>query len=371
MLEEDKLVKERNYGVDLLRIISMYMIMTLHVMSNGGSLLEHQVNTYHTQVILLLTFFNNVAVNLFALISGYVGIKAKRKAKRIIELWLQVLFFSWGIMLFFLLFLPQYLNHFQELASIFPTLSKQYWYFNAYLLLFILMPIINNGIKKLNKSQFSKLCLLLFIITSCIGGIFYQDSFALNNGFSGIWLIIMYIFGAYLKQYGLKIKPNLSLLMYLMASILGAVIVNLTVIGSNGYSSGKVLYDNWFKWFNYNNPIMVINAILLFWVFVNINIKGRYTIGFIEHISTLAFGTYLLQTNYIVYAWFKGRYAYFYDKNILFMLFLILLTALGWFILGSIVEAIRQYAFRKLKIVSFVTKLLKKPMVHLKMFDKN
>jgi surface polysaccharide O-acyltransferase-like enzyme len=50
----------------------MFMVMTLHTMSNGGGLLYHQVNTWHTQTIMLMTFLNNIAVDLFALISGYV-----------------------------------------------------------------------------------------------------------------------------------------------------------------------------------------------------------------------------------------------------------------------------------------------------------
>lgn len=43
-------MKKRIIGIDLLRILSMYMIMTLHTMSNGGGLLYHQVNTIHSYV---------------------------------------------------------------------------------------------------------------------------------------------------------------------------------------------------------------------------------------------------------------------------------------------------------------------------------
>jgi surface polysaccharide O-acyltransferase-like enzyme len=85
-------MKKRIIGIDLLRIVSMFMIMTLHTMSNGGGLLYHQVNTCHTQVILMMTFLNNIAVDLFALISGYVGLHSHHRVSRIVELWLQVVF---------------------------------------------------------------------------------------------------------------------------------------------------------------------------------------------------------------------------------------------------------------------------------------
>lgn len=49
-----------------------------------GGLLYHQVNTVHTQTIMFLTFLNNVAVDLFAIISGYVGLTSHHRISRIV-----------------------------------------------------------------------------------------------------------------------------------------------------------------------------------------------------------------------------------------------------------------------------------------------
>lgn len=304
--------EKRIIGIDLLRIISMYMIMTLHTMSNGGGLMYHRVNTLHTQTIILLTFLNNVAVDLFALISGYVGLKSHHRTSRIIELWLQVIFYSWLILFVFLVFSPSYINRYQIFASIFPTASMQYWYFNSYLLVFIFMPLLNFGIDKLTHKQFLRLCISLFITTSILGlSIFPDKVFNLDGGFSGLWLIIMYLYGAYLNKYGTvlkKLPAFWDILLYVFVSIIGAITLNCMVVGQRGYSNGSILYRDWAKWFNYNTPFAVIGAIFIFLAFLRIHISNDKVRKFIIRLGALSFGTYLLQTNYIVYAWFKGHY---------------------------------------------------------------
>ena len=42
-------MQERNYGIDFLRIISMFMIVILHILGNGGILASVQIGSsnYH------------------------------------------------------------------------------------------------------------------------------------------------------------------------------------------------------------------------------------------------------------------------------------------------------------------------------------
>ena len=72
-------VKERNLGIDLLRIISMLMIVVLHVLKKGGILENAEVNSAHYYVAWVLEALCIGAVNCYALISGYVGVNSKIK----------------------------------------------------------------------------------------------------------------------------------------------------------------------------------------------------------------------------------------------------------------------------------------------------
>ena len=67
--------RERNYGLDLFRFISMLMIVGLHVIGNGGILDNAQPLTIRGEAVWLLEIACYCSVNCFALASGYVGVK--------------------------------------------------------------------------------------------------------------------------------------------------------------------------------------------------------------------------------------------------------------------------------------------------------
>ena len=77
-------MKERNYGVDLLRIVSMAMIAMLHVLGHGGVLNASVNNVMVYSLAWLLEVGAYCAVNCYALISGYVGYGGKFKYSNII-----------------------------------------------------------------------------------------------------------------------------------------------------------------------------------------------------------------------------------------------------------------------------------------------
>ena len=93
-LENVSVKKERNYGIDLLRLISMFMIVGLHVLGQGGILKSVQDLTFKGEIFWGLEILFYGAVNVYAIISGYVGYKTKHKATNLINLCLQMLFFA-------------------------------------------------------------------------------------------------------------------------------------------------------------------------------------------------------------------------------------------------------------------------------------
>lgn len=63
--------EKRDHGLDLLRIISMLMVVTLHFYNHGGvlnTLTQGTANWYFGRLIYALS---NVSVNCFVLLSGY------------------------------------------------------------------------------------------------------------------------------------------------------------------------------------------------------------------------------------------------------------------------------------------------------------
>ena len=86
--------EKRNYGVDALRILAMYMIVILHVLGQGGILDAVRRGTGQYSVAWFMEIASYCAVNCYALISGYVGVKTKFRMSNILYLWLQVVFYG-------------------------------------------------------------------------------------------------------------------------------------------------------------------------------------------------------------------------------------------------------------------------------------
>lgn len=95
---------QRNYGIDLLKIISMLMVVTLHVLGKGNLLYNKELEIFSTKynILWILEIASFCAVNLYALSSGYVGLKAKHKYTNIFILYLEVVFlFTFNFIYFF------------------------------------------------------------------------------------------------------------------------------------------------------------------------------------------------------------------------------------------------------------------------------
>ena len=92
-------------------------------------------------------------------------------------------------------------------GSIFPVLSKQYWYFTAYTGAFMFFPILNLALEKMERKQIEKILLAMMFMFSLFSTIFQtiykSDIFILNDGYSVWWLVVLYLLGGYIGKYGI------------------------------------------------------------------------------------------------------------------------------------------------------------------------
>jgi hypothetical protein len=68
-----------------------------------------------------------VAVNCYALISGYVGVDSKYKVSNLAMLWCRVLFYSVSLTLICKLIFPEFTQESKILFSFFPILTERYF----------------------------------------------------------------------------------------------------------------------------------------------------------------------------------------------------------------------------------------------------
>lgn len=90
-------VNQRNYGIDFLRLVSAFYIIILHTIYQGGiyyCVIPGSAQEKICQVLLSVFY---CAVNMFGIISGYVGYfdsEKDYKFKNYILLWIQVVFYG-------------------------------------------------------------------------------------------------------------------------------------------------------------------------------------------------------------------------------------------------------------------------------------
>lgn len=340
----------RNYGIDLLRIISMLMVVILHILGQGGILANCQFLTGSYIVAWFLEIGAYCAVNCYALISGYVGYTAKHRYSNIISLYLQVIFYTIGISLIFLIIMPEAVQFSDIVKILFPfAFTNVYWYFTAYFCLFFFIPALNLVVDKLEKKQLKTIILSITMLFSIIPTIFRRDMFITGDGCSPLWLAMLYVIGAYIRKYEVLKKHKCSkyIWMYFLCIIstwgikIGVEYVTLKMLGEA--KGGNLLIS-------YLSPTILFAALSLLMFFSQIKVSEKLK-GVIVFLSPLAFSVYLIHTAPLI--WDNvlcGLFSSYATVNPLILVSLVLATAITIYLVCSLIDIIRVKLFEFLNI---------------------
>ena len=137
--------KERNSNHELLRLIAMLMIVTIH-----ANPFIHMF--IHSDLKYVISPLNNgicnIGVTLFVLISGYYGIKTD--LKKIVSLECKMITFSLVEFALIMMFLRDSMTKAdiaeQLIKSLFPFVTRKYWFYSSYVCLLIFGTLIQNMI---------------------------------------------------------------------------------------------------------------------------------------------------------------------------------------------------------------------------------
>ncbi len=337
--------RERNYGIDLLRILAMYLVVVLHVLGGGRVLNGTDPNPATHEAAWLLESFAMVAVNCFALISGYVGLRAKHGITGLALLYLQVWTYSAGIMLALRFLRPEWVDTEAVLHALLPVGYGEYWYFTAYIGLFFFMPLLNAAAEHLSRTQFfvsaSGMILLYAVYRSAI----MKDIFIAKNGYSTIWLIILYYIGAGMAKHIRLTKKAVpvGLAVYAAASVLGWM---------------AATDPDRFARLRYDSTPTVIASLALFCACAALPLRAKPLQNLIAFLSPLTFAVYLIHTHPLVYNYIlTKRFEHWSLYSPKHMIFNVILTAAGIFLVCCAAEFVRAWIVKLLHVKQGLKKL--------------
>ncbi len=197
-------MKEKNDGIEWLRILSMMMIVTLHVLGQGGILsAAARTSAGHYRIGWLYETAAFGAVDCFALISGYVGVNSSFRPSRLLKLWLQTVFYTLGLTALCACLRPDWLTKGIWLKAALPFTMGAYWYVTAYAGLLLLAPLLNRAVRAASAPErrffLAGAFLLMCVLPTVTGG----KPYGLGGGYSMIWLTVLYLAGAFFRTEGL------------------------------------------------------------------------------------------------------------------------------------------------------------------------
>lgn len=349
--------EERNIGVELFRVISMIMVVLLHVLGNGGVYSNAPFLSDNYKVAWFLETMAYCSVNCYALISGFANVKSGFKFRRIIYLWLEVVTLNVALTAVMHFCVPTAtVTEDYWLRAFFPLTRRAFWYFCAYFFMFPLLPIINKGLLSLKKYQHIIICFMLMAPT-IFRIIMKKDNYVLGSGYSALWLICLYVIGAYFRIYGAPkwAKWFVTLPVFFIATYVAwnRRISIETMYAEKLITKDSELYTNRGLLISYISPCMVIMAICLLLFFMQIKIKHKTPKIIISNLGKATFGVFILHVGAAFWYWtdfWKQFKVFGKSPTVWDMLWKVAVATLFIYLCASLISLARIYLFKLLRI---------------------
>ena len=284
--------QSRNAAMDILRCLALLGVVSLHFFKHSGYYYKIVVGA-RMYLLTILRSASMVSVPLFLMLSGYL-LKNRQPTRQ----YYCKLVRTVGI--YVLASICCYLYRYvtgakavsggigELVAMILSFRAAPYaWYVEMYIGLFLLIPFLNVLYNNLESRKTKQLLLLILVIMTALPGITNSVSEILPDWWLMLYPVMYYFFGAYLREYPLKMQ-NLTSLACTAAVVLTVGIVNILLSLNTSFVLGP--------WQEEGALLNVVQAVLVF----NYLSQRRYSglpagaAKLFARLSDLSLGAYLV-----------------------------------------------------------------------------
>ena len=294
--------KERNSSLELLRIISMLLIMSAHFVVHG----KYPVPTVETfsinhVVLQVIGSYAYVGVAAFMLITGYFMISSEKKSvRKAIKLVVDIIFYS------VLLFLVCYVSKLLPLSrtDIFGSIMPwgYFWFVLNYIVIMLVAPYLNKLLTLLTKKQYLFVIIVgvvsLRILPQVLLGHFSVTSGTLD------YFLLFYAIGGYIRLHIPRSEHNGRNLIVGVAMFLLVVVIALAVDGIALLTENNELLKDYIHFKGLDAIPVDICAIALFLYFRNMSFVSKT----VNNIAKYTLDVYLVHENRLMMKVFWGGY---------------------------------------------------------------
>ncbi len=346
---------QRNYGIDLLRLVAAFYVIILHTINQGGIYEATADYSYQNLLSRMMLIVSYCAVNIFGLISGYVGYREPLKKTSYagyLPLWLTVVFYGVMFAAFYGFTLPDAVTGSDFLEACFPVTCNLYWYFSSYTLVYLFAPFLNKLIYHASEGELKKLFLLIAGMVATIE--FVNNSFDMDHGYSAHWLMLLYLLGGILKKTGIGNKLSVP------AALCGILALDIVffLVGLKWPELpvfAVTLNFNFLR--TYITPFYLGAAILHVIAFSKFRFPGWINKA-IAFAAPAAFSVYIVNTNPLFWVHFmEDRFVSWASSSPVGLMGKTLLFSLGFVLAVVLLDYLRQQLFRLLGVNTWAKKL--------------
>ncbi len=348
--------KKREVNLELLRIIAMLMVISLHYLGKGNTMAAgitavspFKPNFINEVLAWTLEALSYGAVNLYVMISGYFLINSATRTEKVWKLFVQVLFYSIGIFLIFFAIgkIPWYMkgSFYHYGMVLFPFTSQHYWFASIYMILYLLAPFMAIGLRRTNKKQtFGLVIILLLCFSRVLKYLFPNMVMHDEQGYGIIWMIVVFVIAIYIRRFvPVNVKRRwLYFGIYIGTSALtvGGTFLLAFVYNTTGHLDNFINYL-----YGYNSPTVIAASVGLFLFFRTLNIRAEGFGKVVLFVAPLTFGIYLLHEHYLL----RDLWIDLWKVDAVFTTPLFILhyvgVVLAVFIIGALAEWLRRLLF--------------------------
>lgn len=212
MTKQEKVVlppTRRDSNLELLRIITMVLIVAHHYVVNSGlnvadGPIWQDPMTHRSIFLLLYGAWGKIGINCFVLITGYFMCKSHITAKKFVKLLFEVEFYN--ILIYAAFCMTGYWNFSLRecMETVLPVVRIDRDFTSAYLIFYLCIPFLNILIDHMTEQQHLELLALLLFLYSFLGSlpVFYVTMNYVS------WFAVLYLLAAYIRCYPRAIFQN-------------------------------------------------------------------------------------------------------------------------------------------------------------------
>lgn len=343
---------------EILKILAMLIIVCKHANQWGFHYRESvSFGTDNLLSSLMYPLFSVFGGSVcFVLISSWFLSKSdKLRYDRIIKLWFQIVFYSFGVALLFACLGKYPLG--DTIQYLTPLYHNTYWFMTKYVGFLLIVPFLTKATTVLSKKEFQLLLgAMALLCMSIYKNIPYGNIFLDGKAHQSLilWTFVFAI-AAYIRRFGLPVfiennKGKLLLGMILLQWF-GGIMINIlfkTPIIAGAFSSGS-------------NALTLVTTILLFLWVKDLALPDNWFIHFLVRIAPYSVGVYLVHEHPSVRRFLWGDVFNMTDafKSAYYVPYLVG-VCLAIYCVGTAVEWLRSNLYTYLHIDDLIDKTVKK-----------